>query len=89
MRMKAQIVSERRDSYTGKRGKVEQVIVSCLDLDGSHAFLNTFDYVLGEEKVKKHAGKIQGKQVELGIRNFEPSFGNRLRARGEIIAVQP
>lgn len=49
MKAKAHIVSERRDSYTGKRGKVEQVIVSCLDLDPSHAFLNTFDYVLGEE----------------------------------------
>jgi hypothetical protein len=87
MKAKVQIVSERKDSYTGKRGKVDQVILSCLDLDGSHAFLNTFDYILGEEEVKKHAGKVQGKQIELGIRNFEPSFGNRLRARGEIIAV--
>lgn len=87
MKAKTQIVSERRDSYTGKKGKVEQVILSCLDIDPSHAFLNTFDYILGEEEVKKYAGKIQGKQVELGIRNFEPSFGNRLRARGEILAV--
>ena len=85
MKAKVQIVSERKDSYVGKKGKVDQVIVSCLDLDGSHAFLNTFDYILGEEEVKKHAGKIQGKQIELGIRNFEPSFGNRLRARGEIL----
>jgi hypothetical protein len=87
MKAKTHIVSERHDSYTGKKGKVEQVIVSCLDLDPDHAFLNTFDYVLGEEEVRTHAGKLQGKQVELGIRNFEPSFGNRLRARGEILAV--
>jgi hypothetical protein len=87
MKAKAHIVSERHDSYMGKKGKVEQVIVSCLDLDPDHAFLNTFDFVLGEEEVKAHAGKLQGKQVELGIRNFEPSFGNRLRARGEILGV--
>jgi hypothetical protein len=87
MKAKAQIVSERQESYMGKKGKVEQVIVSCLDLDPSYAMLNTFDLILGEEEVAKHGGKLQGKHVELGIRNFEPAFGNRLRARGEILAV--
>lgn len=88
MKLKAQIVNERRESFVAKRGKVEQVIFSCLDLDGTHALVNTFDYVATEEEATKLSGKAHGKRVDFGIISFEPAFGNRLRAKGEILKLE-
>jgi hypothetical protein len=87
MKAQVQVINERAESFTGKRGKVDQTILSCLDLDAANPFLNTFDYVMSEDEIKKHGGKIQGKKIELGVTNFEPAFGGRLRARGHILAV--
>ncbi len=85
MQARAQIISERTQSYTGKRGKVEQTILCCLDLDSTHPFLNTFDYVLNEHELTQHGGKLVGKTVALGITSLEPAFGGRLRAKGQIL----
>jgi hypothetical protein len=87
MEAKAQIISERLESYTGKRGRVEERIISCLDLDSATPFINTFDYVLRDDEAEKHSGKIQGKIAKLGISAFEPVFGGRLRAKGKILSV--
>ena len=89
MQARAQIISERNESYTGKRGKVEQMIVACLDLDRTHPFINTFDYVFNEDEAKEHGGKLVGRAIQLGIISFEPAFGGRLRAKGRIISVGP
>lgn len=87
MRANVQIINERIDSYTGKKGKVTQKVLSVLDTDAEFAFLNTFDYTLNEEEAGKHSGKLQGKRIELAITNMEPAFGGRLRARGAIVKV--
>lgn len=87
MRANAQVINERVDSYTGKRGKVTQRVLSLLDVDPDYAFLNTFDYTLNEEEAGKHSGKLAGKRIELAVTNFEPAFGGRLRARGSIVKV--
>ena len=89
MQTRAQVISERSDSYIGKRGKVEQTILACLDLDRTHPFINTFDYVFNEDEAKQHGGKLVGRAVQLGIISFEPAFGGRLRAKGHIISVGP
>jgi hypothetical protein len=89
MQARVQVISERNESYTGKRGKVEQTIVACLDLDRTHPFINTFDYVLNEDELKQHGSKLVGKTVSLGIITFEPAFGGRLRAKGQIVNVGP
>ena len=62
-------------------------MLSLLDTDPEHAFLNTFDYILTEDEAQKHSGKLQGKRIELAITNMEPSFGGRLRARGAIVKL--
>jgi hypothetical protein len=87
MQVKAQVVNEREESFVGKRGKVEQHILSCLDLDTNHPFLNTFDYLMSDEETKQHFGKLRGKTVNLGIINFEPAFGGRTRGRGKLVSV--
>lgn len=87
MRANLQVISERIDSFTGKRGKVTNKVLSLLDLDPEKPFLNTFDYTMSEEEAEKHSGKVQGKKIELAITNMEPAFGGRLRARGAIMKV--
>ncbi len=87
MRANAQVIHERVDSYTGKRGKVTQRVLSLLDTDAEFAFLNTFDYSLTEEESARHSAKLAGKRIELAITNFEPAFGGRLRARGTIVKI--
>ena|ERR1700730_11457296 len=89
MQARAQVISERIESYIGKRGKVEQTIVACLDLDRTHPFLNTFDYILRDDELKQYAGNLVGKTVQLGITTFQPAFGGRLRAAGKIMSVGP
>jgi hypothetical protein len=80
-----QIINERMESFTGKRGKVEQRVLSLLDVDAT-PFLNTVDYVLGAEELK-YSGKCQGKKIELAITNVQPAFGGRLRMQGHILSV--
>lgn len=87
MKANIQVISERSDSYVGKRGPVKQQILACLDTDPEHAFINTFDYTLSEEELPKHSGKLQGKRIELAITNMEPGFAGRIRARGAILKV--
>ena len=89
MQSRVQIISQRIESYTGKRGKVEETVVACLDLDGTHPFLNTFDYVLREDELKQYAGRLVGKAITLAIVTFQPAFGGRLRAGGKILSVGP
>ncbi len=87
MQIKAQIISERIDSYIGKRGEVELTILSCLDLDATYPLINTFDYVFPEKDAKHYGSNLVGMTVQLGVINFEPAFGGRLRAKGQIITV--
>jgi hypothetical protein len=87
MRANLQVISERLDSFTGKRGKVTNKVLSLLDLDPEKPFLNTFDYTMSEEEAEKHSGKVQGKRIELAITNMEAAFGGRLRARGAIMKI--
>lgn len=86
MRATFQVIYERVEAFTGKRGKVEQRILSLLDLD-AHPLLNTVDYVLSEDEKTKLAGKCVGKKIELAIAEATIAFGGRLRLKGGILAV--
>ena len=79
------VVSERFDSYMGKRGKVELVILALLDNDPKHRMINTVDYVLSPDEREHHAGKCQGKIVDLAVHNAATAFGGRLRLQGQIL----
>jgi len=46
-----QVISERTNSYEGKKGKVTEQILACLDLTPQHPFINTFDYALSQDEV--------------------------------------
>ena len=87
MRIHTQVVSERTDEYTGKRGLVKQQVLTLLDTDETDRFINTFDYVLSREEAEKHSGKLRDKVIELGVHSFDAMFNGRLRARGRIVGV--
>lgn len=88
MKTKVQVLNERIDEYTGKRGYVKQRVLTVLDTDTTDRFVNTFDYTMTREEAETHGGTLQDKVIELGIHNFEAMFNGRLRARGRIVGVQ-
>lgn len=87
MILKVRINSERAESFTGKKGLVNQVMLTCQDIDPSGVRLaNTFDYALSDEEKQKYAGKLLDREAFIGIHDLLP-FGGRLRARGKITEV--
>jgi len=80
-----QIVSVRANSFTGKRGKVEQVEASCLEVESAAPFLNTFDFILPDITKLEDAKKFEGKRLVLGLVNCRASFANRFRFEGTIL----
>lgn len=82
-----QVINERTDSFVGKRGKVENQVVSLLDLDDT-AMINTLDYHLNEGEKSTHSGKLVGKHIRLAITDARTDFGGRLRLQGRILEVK-
>ena len=85
MQLKVSVISDRPDEYIGKKGLVKNQVITCLDVDPSgYRLLMPFDYTLNEDEKTKWAGKLQDKQIVIGVRELMP-FGGRLRARGAIV----
>jgi hypothetical protein len=86
MQLRVSVVSDRPDEYIGKKGLVKQQVITCQDVDPSgYRLLMPFDYSMNEDEKTKWAGKLQDKQIVIGVRELMP-FGGRLRARGAIIS---
>ncbi|HWN95776.1 MAG TPA: hypothetical protein VNT99_12135 [Methylomirabilota bacterium] len=87
MTIKALVLSDRPDEYTGKKGLVKQQVITVIDQEAGHNRLTQpLEYSLSEDEKPKYAGKLQDKTLKLGIREIVP-FGGRLRVRGQIIEV--
>jgi hypothetical protein len=82
-----QVINERTDAFVGKRGRIENQVVSLLDQD-EHAMINTLDYTLSEDEKVRHSGKLVGKRVHLAITDARTDFGGRLRLQGRILEVK-
>jgi len=87
MTIKALVMSDRPDEYTGKRGLVKQQIVTVMDMsETGERLVQPIEYSMTDEEKAIHAGKLQDKVINLGIRELLP-FGGRLRARGKIVGL--
>ncbi|HEX3797326.1 MAG TPA: hypothetical protein VH413_01390 [Verrucomicrobiae bacterium] len=86
MTIKALVMSDRSDEYTGKRGLVKQQIITVMDQSEGERLAQPVEYALSDEEKAVHAGKLQDKLIHLGIRELLP-FGGRLRARGKIVGL--
>jgi hypothetical protein len=87
MTIKALVLSDRPDEYTGKKGLVKQQVITVIDQEpGNNRLTQPLEYSLSEEEKPKFAGKLQDKTLKLGIREIVP-FGGRMRVRGQIIEV--
>jgi len=87
MTVKALVMSDRSDEYTGKKGLVKQQIITVMDLsDTGERLAQPIEYALSDEEKPVHAGKLQDKVINLGIRELIP-FGGRMRARGRIVGL--
>ena len=80
-------MSDRSDEYTGKKGVVKQQVITVMDQsDTGERLAQPIEYAMSDEEKAAHAGKLQDKVINLGIRELM-AFGNRLRARGKIVGV--
>jgi hypothetical protein len=87
MTIKALVMSDRSDEYTGKKGLVKQQIITVMDLsETGERLAQPIEYAMSDEEKPGHAGKLQDKVINLGIRELIP-FGGRLRARGKIVGL--
>jgi hypothetical protein len=87
MTLKALVLSDRPDEYTGKRGLVKQQVITVIDQEpGTNRLTQPLEYSLSDEEKLKFAGKLQDKTLKLGVREIVP-FGGRIRVRGQIIEV--
>ena len=87
MTVKALVMSDRSDEYTGKKGLVKQQIITVMDLsDTGERLAQPIEYALSDEEKPVHAGKLQDKVINLGIRELMV-FGNKMRARGRIVGL--
>jgi hypothetical protein len=88
MTIKALVLSDRPDEYTGKKGLVKQQVINVIDQEVGHNRLTQpLEYAMSEDEKPKYAGKLQDKSIKLGIREIVP-FGGRLRVRGQIVEVE-
>ena len=87
MTVKVLVMSDRSDEYTGKKGLVKQQIITVMDLsDTGERLAQPIEYALSDEEKPVHAGKLQDKVINLGIRELI-AFGNKMRARGRIVGI--
>jgi hypothetical protein len=87
MTIKALVLSDRADEYTGKRGLVKQQIITVMDQsDTGERLGQPIEYAMSDEEKGIHAGKLQDKVINLGIRELS-IFGTKLRARGKIVGL--
>jgi hypothetical protein len=87
MTVKALVLSDRADEYTGKRGLVKQQIITVMDQsETGERLAQPIEYAMSDEEKGLHAGKLQDKVINLGIRELS-IFGTKLRARGRIVGV--
>jgi len=82
MRIKALVVGCRTDSWEGKKGKINQDLLTIMDLDKEHRLDQMVDFVLPNDGSKV---PVMDAVVELAVTHIEPAFGGRLRLRGVLM----
>ena len=87
MTVKVLVMSDRSDEYTGKKGVVKQQVITVMDQsDTGERLAQPIEYAMSDEEKPLHAGKLQDKVINLGIRELM-AFGNKMRARGRIVGL--
>ncbi|HZM05766.1 MAG TPA: hypothetical protein VFC44_22425 [Candidatus Saccharimonadales bacterium] len=87
MNLEALVLTDRADEYIGKKGPVKQQIITVIDQSKTGERLSQpIEYAMSEEERAVHAGKLQDKPINLGIRELS-FFGTKIRARGRIVGV--
>lgn len=87
MTIKALVISDRPEEYTGKRGLVKQQIITVVDQsETGERLTQPLDYSMNEEEKSAYANKLQDKVITLGIRELS-AWNNKFRCRGRIVGL--
>ena len=89
MQVKVQVIGERREEFSWKRGKGVHFILLCLDCDTETPLRTFFEYVMSREEAEEYFGRLRDRIVMLGISHLRPTFGWNLQARGRMTVLSP
>ena len=91
MKIEAMVVGERVNSFTGKKGVINERLLMLQDQDERRTFLNTVDLVLSEEDSKKYPKEvIRHQRVVVHFDNMRVDFGGRFKiVSGELVPLNP
>jgi hypothetical protein len=89
MQVKAQVIGERREEFSWKRGKGVHFLLLCVDCDTDARLDQIFEYVMTPEEAQEYFGRLRERIVMLGISKLQPVFGWRFRAKGKMTVLSP
>jgi hypothetical protein len=89
MRFRAQVQSQKLDSYTNKKGQViSRQLLMMQDKSEEGGRLDMpFEYFLSIEEEGMHSVSLVDQFVLLDVTALTPAFGGKLRAAGAIVEV--
>ena len=89
MTLKLNVIADRPNEYTGKKGLVKNQLLVLQDAEpGVNRCQTQLEYEMSPDEKDKYAGKLQDKVIQLGVRELFP-FGGRIRVRaGQILSVE-
>jgi len=76
-------MDEQPDGYDGKKGRVEQWKVLCLDWSEGHRCKTMLEFNLPDDQ-KALRGQLKDGFADLTITELTPGFGGTMRCRGAI-----
>jgi hypothetical protein len=89
MQVKVQVVDQRRENFTWKRGKGVHYLLMCIDCDTETPLGNFFYYVMTPEEADEYFGRLHDKIIRLGISELRPLFGYNFQAKGKMTVLSP
>lgn len=86
MVIKATVLDDVSNSYTGKNGFRQYQELILLDEDKESRMHKTLSYNMSDQEKAQYAGKLKDKTVRIGITDIE-SFNGMPRLKGKILEV--
>lgn len=88
MTIKVLVMDEQPDSYDGKKGRVDQWKLLCLDWSEGHRCKTLLEFTLPKEQ-EQYKGAFKDRVVDLTVTEITNGFGGAMRVRGSVnVAVE-
>ena len=83
---KFQVIAERLEAYTWKRGRGEHRVLVVFELSDT-PLTTTADYVMTRDEEADYCEDLTGKILKLVVTEIRHGFGGRLRLQGRMQSI--